>query len=616
MSRLKLLAPIVAAALLGLWIWWLPTPTQRDAHTAGNASGAASFAVINARVFDGQRFLEDTDVLVEDGKISAVGPNLDRPAGTSEIDATGQTLLPGLIDAHVHVFGDALQTALRFGVTTELDMFSPPDGLAESRRRRDELGPQEVADLWSAGILATAPGGHGTEYGLHIPTLTGPGQAREFVDARLSEGSDYLKIIYDDGHVFGKQFPTLDIATVSALVEAAHDRGLMAVVHVSSEKAAMQVIDAGADGLAHVFGDEPATDELIGRMKDSGAFVITTLSVLESVAGIRGGAAMASDPRLSPFIGPAERQNLEAGFGAGLGKSFLARAEDNVQRLYEAGVPVLAGTDAPNPGTAHGVSIHRELELLHDAGLGNAEALAAATSVPARVFGLDDRGRIAKGMIADLVLVNGDPESDITATRDIARVFKDGRLVGRAPPDSPEAAPPAPEDARISDFDGGVQGSKFRLAARFGFGWQITTDAMRGGKSTADFELVSPGAGGSSGALAVSGEVRSGFLFPWAGIIYFPAETPMGAVNFSSKTTLAFQVRGDGGTYSVMLFSGAGQPGMPARVSFDTSSEWRRVVIPLDEFEGADPAHLRGLAFTAGPAPGKFAFAIDEVAVR
>ena len=94
-------------------------------------------------------------------------------------------------------------------------------------------------------------------------------------------------------------------------------------------------------------------------------------------------------------------------------------------------MPILAGTDAPNPGTAHGASIHRELELLVRAGLAPIEALRAATSAPAKAFSLLDRGRVAAGLRADLLLVHGDPTRDIRATRDIAAIWKTGHIVDR-----------------------------------------------------------------------------------------------------------------------------------------------------------------------------------------
>jgi imidazolonepropionase-like amidohydrolase len=103
-----------------------------------------------------------------------------------------------------------------------------------------------------------------------------------------------------------------------------------------------------------------------------------------------------------------------------------SRAEENVGRLVDAGVTILAGTDAPNPGTVFGASLHRELELLVRCGMTPTQALAAATAAPASVFNLADRGRIAPGQRADFVLVSGDPLTDITATRAIAQIWRAG----------------------------------------------------------------------------------------------------------------------------------------------------------------------------------------------
>src|SRR5262249_23712801 len=104
---------------------------------------------------------------------------------------------------------------------------------------------------------------------------------------------------------------------------------------------------------------------------------------------------------------------------------------ETARRLQSLGVPILAGTDAPSMGVAHGVSLHRELELLVAAGLSPAEALAAATAAPAKAFGLSDPGRIARGLRADLVLLDGDPTADIKATRRIVGVWKGGRPIDR-----------------------------------------------------------------------------------------------------------------------------------------------------------------------------------------
>ncbi len=142
---------------------------------------------------------------------------------------------------------------------------------------------------------------------------------------------------------------------------------------------------------------------------------------------------MAADPDLAPFLGEPWRAGLIAGphrWPGGERRDYGV-VRDNVARLAAAGVPVLAGTDAPNPGTVHGASLHRELELLVDAGLTPVAALRGATSGPARAYGMTDRGAIAPGLRADLVLVDGDPTATITATRRIAGIWRGGRPADR-----------------------------------------------------------------------------------------------------------------------------------------------------------------------------------------
>jgi len=142
-----------------------------------------------------------------------------------------------------------------FGVTTELDMFTSPDFARTQRDEQAKTGAPGRADLLSAGYLATAPGGHGTEYGMAVPTLTKPEEAQAWVDARIAEGSDYIKIISENGKLYGHEIPTLDKATIAAIVQAAHKRGKLAVVHISTEDAAKEALEAGADGLVHIFTD-------------------------------------------------------------------------------------------------------------------------------------------------------------------------------------------------------------------------------------------------------------------------------------------------------------------------------------------------------------------------
>src|SRR5690606_6032742 len=183
------------------------------AAAAPAALNAQTFVVRDARVVTGTEVLEQTDVFVRDGRIAAVGRDLTAPSGVEVVDGSGRTLLPGLIDAHTHAFGDALKEAAIFGVTTSLDMFTDVS-LARAYQAEQRAGnATDRADVFSAGTLVTAPGGHGTEYGMAIPTITRPEDADAFVAARIAEGSEWIKIVYDDGSAFGLSWPSIDAAT-------------------------------------------------------------------------------------------------------------------------------------------------------------------------------------------------------------------------------------------------------------------------------------------------------------------------------------------------------------------------------------------------------------------
>src|SRR5690606_2234830 len=135
----------------------------------------------DARVFDGERVHASADVLVRDGRIAAIGADLAAPAGATVVEASGMTLLPGLTDAHTHAFGDALREALMFGVTTELDMFTQVQQAQSLRAQQASGNAAGRADIFSAGTRVTAPGGHGTEYGMPIPTIAHADSAQAFV---------------------------------------------------------------------------------------------------------------------------------------------------------------------------------------------------------------------------------------------------------------------------------------------------------------------------------------------------------------------------------------------------------------------------------------------------
>src|SRR5215813_1581715 len=242
----------------------------------------------NVRIFDGSTVIPTGAVIIEGGKIKSVGKTVAPPDGAEIIDGTGHTLLPGLIDSHTHAFGAALKQAVMFGVTTELDMFSDHQMAAQMRKEQAEGKATDRADLFSAGTLVTAPGGHGTEYGMKIPTITAPGEAQAFVDARNDEGSDYIKIVYDDGKSYGLNNPTVSKETMAAVIASAHKRGKLAVVHISTLEGARDAIESGADALAHIFRDRPPDPGFARMVAAHRAFVIPTLTVTESVKGDAG----------------------------------------------------------------------------------------------------------------------------------------------------------------------------------------------------------------------------------------------------------------------------------------------------------------------------------------
>ena len=579
-------------------------------HTAVSDNGTErNFVIRDVRLFDGIKVTERTSVLVRGGRIAEIGVDLRTGDGIKVVEGDGRTLLPGFIDAHTHAFGDALARAVVFGVTTELDMFTDHRQAAQWRAEQKTDAASGRADIFSAGTLVTAPKGHGTQFGVPIPTLQSPAEAAAFVDARIAEGSDFIKAVFDHGDGYGIALPSLDEATLRAVIAAAKERDKLVVVHVSARQAAETAIAAGASGLVHIFANEAPPADFGARTKEAGAFVIPTLSVIESASGTAGGAGLTKAAALAPYMTASEGGALQASFPQRPGSPLrLQHALDATRQLHAAGVLVLAGSDAPNTGTIHGATIHRELELLVRAGLPPGAALAAATSSPATVFRLSDRGRIAPGLRADLVLVGGNPLTDITATRQIEAVWKGGVRLDRQPAATAAVAAQAVASGLISEFDGSG------ITASFGAGWQISTDQLMGGGSEAAMQLVKPGGGGSAGALEISGTIKAGPPFPWAGAMFYPAATPMAPADISSFKEIVFLARGDGREYQLMVF--ASQLGnTPAVQAFTPGKEWREHVVPLKAF-GISGSNLRGLLFSAGSAPGPFTFAIDQVRLR
>ncbi|MGH8181773.1 MAG: amidohydrolase family protein [Steroidobacteraceae bacterium] len=410
------------------------------AHAAKN-----TFAIRDVRVFDGNATLAHANVVVRAGRIEAVAAGAVIPAGMRTLDGRGRTLLPGLIDSHAHVFPGARADALRFGVTTVLDMFDVSREFKSWRAQRGSLAQTDLADIWAAGLGVTVKGGAPLQSlppGMTLPTLDGVADARRFVDARVAEGSDYIKLFIENLSEYGggKTLPTLSPAEVCAVISAAHADHRMAIVHAQAEWAAREAIECGADGLAHMIPDRPLGSSFIALARRHHVFVETTAAVWAGASGVGLADSLALDPRVAPYLSASQRSTLLATDKRTV-PSFFPTVIANIRALHAAAIPILAGTDAPNPATAFGVSLHEELQILVRAGFTPAEALHAATELPAEIFHLGRRGRVAPGYRADLLLVSGDPTRRISDTLAIQRIWMNGFEVRRRVGDHHAARP-------------------------------------------------------------------------------------------------------------------------------------------------------------------------------
>jgi imidazolonepropionase-like amidohydrolase len=229
--------------------------------------------------------------------------------------------------------------------------------------------------------------------------LSDPDQIDDWVAEHVRNGADYIKLIVEEPGKPG----ALDAQDIRRVVAAAHDRGLLTIAHATSVATTKLAIDNGVDFSTHAPLDEIIDDATVQRMRTENRAAIPTLTMMRGIATMRYGDA---------------------------GDKHYANARDSVTALHRAGVPILLGTDAHPPfgpvTVPHGESVHDELALLVEAGLTPLEALTAATSRTADHFGLTDRGRIAELKRADLILVDGDPTIDITATRAIRRIWING----------------------------------------------------------------------------------------------------------------------------------------------------------------------------------------------
>jgi imidazolonepropionase-like amidohydrolase len=396
-----------------------------------------------ARLIDGTGAgpLEDTAVLIENERIAGVGAEqeLDLPQeGVERLDLAGKTLLPGLIDCHVHILGDpdpgskpytgpypigtsilrgakhARQT-LEAGFTTVQDMMSANEAIFPLR---DSIAAGETvgARILAAGKCITITGGHGTQFGPGgAIEADGPHEVFKAVRAQLRAGADVIKVMVTRP-AFSPPFRGREAYQVEELlpgVAEAHRAGVRVCAHAHSILAGIRnSVLAGVDSVEH---GSPTDDEVLGMMAERGTFLVPTLSVS---AGLEECLGEGSFP-YPPEVIEVDRRLAENS------KKTVARARD-------LGVKIALGSDAAMPRVWHGGNA-RELELLVDCGLTSMEAIVAGTGAAAENLGRkDDLGTVEPGRRADLVVVDGDPLADICVLQDkerIVLVFREGQAV-------------------------------------------------------------------------------------------------------------------------------------------------------------------------------------------
>jgi imidazolonepropionase-like amidohydrolase len=430
--------------------------TRIPALLAAPPAASGRLYLTNARLFDGTGAptRDAAAVLVEDGTIARVGDASDAtPDGATVVDLEGRTLLPGLIDAHVHVSGRVPEPAqgaepiyegtvhhflqarlreyLRRGVTTLRDVGSQgfqPQEARQAMRYGAFRGPR----LLTCGLIisATAPGGR--FYGAMYREADGPDEMRKAVREQLRDGADFIKVMTTGARSNELEDPEpaqMTDAELAAVADESHRMGFKLAAHVEGLDGTAAAIAHGADTIEHgmYLNQRP---ELLETMAARGQVLVPTLSGYYWMGGLGKAvdpAAAAVEPHMLNSIVELAHHNLEQG-------TLSMRA------AREAGVRIALGSDCEG---VSGEDTALELARMVHHGLSASEALRSATAIAAEAIGLADHiGTVQPGKLADLVVVDGDVVSDPELLRDPARIWlvlQLGEVVGGA---ALEAAPP------------------------------------------------------------------------------------------------------------------------------------------------------------------------------
>jgi imidazolonepropionase-like amidohydrolase len=430
----------LSAALVGA-VLLLVAPSREGVRAQSPAIGA--LALTGARLIDGtgRPPIEQATILIRDGRIEAAGLQsaVPIPAGSTRIDASGKTVIPGLINAHAHVNADSASTRpvreqlsaqLRlyadYGVTTVVVLGSGPADVQEALALRDE---QAGSAIDRARLYVAAPS---------IRAAASVEEARQAVNRNADLKVDIIKI-----HINGNANDMMP-AVYGALIDQAHARGLRVAAHLFYANDGRGLLKAGVDVFAHSVRDQDIDAGMIAELKRRNVGYIPTLTRDLSVFVYETTPTFFSDPfflrraadydaDMKRLSDPALQAKTRSDKQAQSIKKALEQASRNVKILTDAGVPLAMGTDSgAGDGRWQGYFEHVELELMVKAGLTPMQALVAATGGAARVMKLDTQlGTLEPGKRADLVVLRGNPLSDIRNTRQLDAVWIAGREVGR-----------------------------------------------------------------------------------------------------------------------------------------------------------------------------------------
>jgi len=451
---------------------------------------SATLVVRGATLIDGtgRRPIENTSIVIRDDVIVGIETESKRdwPEGVQVIDARGKFVIPGLWDSHIHIGGSAgglvspeefspqqmelnWRAYLYNGVTAIFDAGGAKDSMLEWRKSEREgslLGPR----VFAAGPGFTAPGGHpagtiyaGMDWLVEQATrqVDDPDSARQKVREVVADGVDAIKTLYDD---VGGMVPKLSLDVLRAITDEAHEQGKRVFVHVQNARDAIDALNAGADGIEHmVRADESGWDEALEIAARKGAFWTATLAVMEALERM-GDMAYFQDYETEGSVSQVVLESIRQVW-QDAGTDWLKRLEpclESLGRARELGVKVVLGTDAGNPAVFHGLSVHRELELMVKAGYSPMEAIIAATGNAAEKLGLEAKlGTLEEGKAADLLVLSADPLADIRNTRKIEVLIKRGTVYRREDlaikpgepcpaRQEPPAEEPAPPEAPVA----------------------------------------------------------------------------------------------------------------------------------------------------------------------